>query len=323
MLFLCPAVCLSVCPSPCRSPRPPPRSSSSSISQHKEPPRRGPGSCHFVRGVPRGRSGPTSPSAGLGDIPPRVPGPPPTPDPSPHCPAGAPPLPGSAQPHGGAGFRGCPRGGGSRGSRGAAPVRGGVPRHPPPTPRRAAVPLNGGAAPVAEGAVAVADITRGREHLRPARLRHRHRHRSAPGRAGTGAGAGRPRRPPRYAPRRMRPADGDTGTHRDPLLGWDDCTGTPGSIPGPPETGPAAPGPPALYRDLPNPPGASSRRGTPAPGSAAPYREGTPHPPATPPHLHCGRTGPASPHRDPLLPPPPPEPVSLPGPAQRGPAGAA
>ncbi|XP_059727759.1 collagen alpha-1(I) chain-like [Haemorhous mexicanus] len=186
----------------------------------------------------------------------------------------------------------------------ARPRLWGCPPPSPPTPRRAAVPLNGGAAPVAEGAVAVADITRGREHLRPARLRHRHRHRSAPGRAGTGAGAGRPRRPPRYAARRTGPVDGDTGTHRDPLRGWDGCRETPASVPGPPETGPAALGPPVLYRDLPNPPGASSRRGTPAPGSAAPHREGTPPPPTRLP---------LRPHRDSPPAPGPPAPPAAPG----------
>lgn len=47
------SVCLSQSPS-FPPPPPAPCSSSSSISQHKEPARPGPGSCHFVHGVPGG-----------------------------------------------------------------------------------------------------------------------------------------------------------------------------------------------------------------------------------------------------------------------------
>ncbi|XP_059347134.1 basic proline-rich protein-like [Ammospiza nelsoni] len=188
---------------------------------------------------PRGPEGPLRPDlarCGAGGHPSRVPGPPPTPDQPPallhRCPTVSPRCRALLNPpEEQRGPGGVPTGV-SPGGPAVRPRFGGCPPPSPPTPRRVAVPLNGGTAPVAEGAAAVADITRGREHLRPARLRHRHRHRSAPGRAGTGAAAGRPRRPPRYAARRTGPADGDTGTYRDPY-----------------GAGMAVEGPPHLYLD--------------------------------------------------------------------------
>lgn len=173
----------------------------------------------------------------------------------------------------GAGGLHVPRGGGPRKScsRGAAP---------PTPPLRAAVPLKGGAA---AGGGAGGDITRGREHLRRARLRTG----TAP--AGTG-----PAPPPQVCTGGTGPHTG-IPPHRDPPRGSAGRTGTPGSLPGSL----------ALHRDSRTGPGREARTG--------------PRTGRDPPSLGAA-PGQVPPHRNALL---SRCPAAPPVPAQRGPAGAA